>query len=105
MCDVRQGVLNLLFRQRAVRPVGKAHGFIDPRLGQLRDQRFIAHRFAKAADHGGDLGIEHGLRDLAGHVVENLDILTGGVEHLEGGAVVQEVEQRLQIDASIRLWE
>src|SRR3546814_18076428 len=47
-----------------------------------------------------DLRVEDGVRRLAGQIVDDLDILTAGVEDLEHRFIVdEEVEQRFQVDA------
>ena len=84
--------------QRAACPVGKALGLVDRRARQFRDQLFVAHLVAEPADHRRDLGIEDRRGDAAVEVVENLDVLARGVEHLEHAGVAHQREQRRQID-------
>ena len=95
MGHIGQGIVLLRLGQRAARPVGKAAGLVQIRLGDLLDQGFIADLFAKAADHCGDLGVEQGFREHAAFDKEDLQILAGGVEHLDRRLVAKEVIKRL----------
>jgi len=55
-------------------------------------------RLLRVAQQGcGDLGIEHRRRDLAGQVVEDLQVLPGGMEHLGDPGVLHEREQAVEI--------
>ena len=97
--DVGHGVFDLAFAQRPERPVSKARALVDAGVGELGDQGLVADRVAKAADHGRDLGIEHRRRQPPGLMVENFQVLTGGVEDLEHVFVGQNFIQRSQVDA------
>ncbi len=94
MDDIGQRVGDLAIAERARRPVGEAHGFVDARPGQLGRQRLVADGVAEAADHCRDLGVEERAGDPAQHVIENLKILAGGVEDLEQPRIGQQVEER-----------
>ena len=99
MDHVGQGVFDLPRAQGPVRPIGEAGGFVDLRFGDLGDKRLVGRRFAEAADHGGDLGIENGGGNFARHVMENLDVLPRGVKDLENVAIGHQLENRIEIDA------
>ena len=99
MGDVGKGVVELPLAQRPVRPVGKAQGLVDPRMGELRRQGLVPHRVAEAAHHGGDLGVEQGRGNGAVQLVEDLDILARRVEDLEHLGIRHELQERRQLDA------
>ena len=97
MSNIGQRIVKLGFRQRPERPVGEARQLVDVRVREPRHQRLVGHGVAEAADHGGDLSVEQRRRDGACQVVENLDVLARGVEHLEDPAVSQELIKRAEI--------
>ncbi len=99
MDDIGQGIDDLALAQRACRPVGEAHGFVDARPGELGGQSLVADGVAEAADHGRDLGVEERAGDPAQHMIENLQVLAGGVEDLEQLRVGQQVEEGREVDA------
>ena len=89
---------DLLFGQRPVRPVGEARGFVDLVAGNAVDELIIAHLVAVAADHGGDLGVEDRMRDGAGLVNEDLDVLPGGVEDFQHLLVGHQPIERRKVE-------
>ena len=91
--DIGQRVVELLIAQRPVRPVGKAHGLVDARLGELRHQGLVTDGIAEAAHHGGDLRVEQRRRHGAAQAVEDLDVLTRRVEDLENLRIGHEAEE------------
>ena len=82
-----------------MRPVGKAHRFIDILAHHLVDQRLVTDLIAIAKHHRRHLGIKYRVRDPAAEMDENLDILTGGVKHLDHAFVLHQVEQRGKVNA------
>ena len=98
MDDIGERVVDLSFGQGPMRPVGKARGFVQGRAGQPLDQCLVADRVAEAAHHRGHLGVEDGVRHIAGQMKEDLEILARRVEHLEGRRVGHQRQQRRQID-------
>ena len=68
-------------------------------MGDLADQRLIAHLLTKAADHGRDLCVEQRLGEDFGIDEENLKILPRGVEYLDHGSVSEKLVKRLKRDA------
>ena len=98
MGDVAQGIGDLPFAQRSATPVGEAARLVDARLGELGGERFVGRRFAVAAHHGGDLGVEQRHRHLAHAQVEDFQVLTGGVEDLEDLLVGHQLVERRQIN-------
>ena len=98
MGDVAQRVVDLRLGQRPARPVGEARALVDVGAGQLRDQRVVGDLLAEAAHHGRDLRVEERPRQLA-QMVEDLEILPGGVHHLEHALVGHHREQRPEIEA------
>src|SRR5690606_5379044 len=100
MCHVGQRILELAVRQRSVGPVGKARTLVDPVSGDVAHDVLVTHRLSEAADHRRDLGVEQGPRDYPAAVHHDLDVLAGGVEHLEHAFVVHQGEERAEIDLS-----
>ena len=98
MGDVAQRVVDLRLGQRPARPVGEARALVDVRPGQLGDQRVVGDLLAEAAHHGRDLRVEERPRQLA-QMVEDLEVLPGGMHHLEHALVGHHREQRPEIDA------
>ena len=96
MGDIGQGVGQLAVGERTAGPVGEAAGLVELDLQHLADQGVIGDLLAETRRHPGDLGVEqrpgHGAQ-----VVEDLDVLTGGVEDLEHGLVAQDVEKRIEL--------
>ena len=99
---VVERVGQLLRAERPPRPVGEARALVDPRLGELGDQGLVADLLAIAADHRRELGVEQRRRDLAGQMMEDLDVLARGMEHLEHRRIGQQREQRRKIHAPAR---
>ncbi|MGY3649014.1 hypothetical protein ACVWW2_004305 [Bradyrhizobium sp. LM4.3] len=91
--------MHLLLGQRPARPVGKAVGLVGPVAGDLLDQRVVGDAVAVAEHHGRDLGVEHRVRNDVGLVPDDLDVLAGGVEHLQHALVGHQLEERLEVDA------
>ena len=86
-------------RQRPARPVGEAVRLVERVAGDALHQLVVGDRIAVAEHHGGDLGVEHRMRDDAGAVPDDFDVLARGVEHLEHALVRHQLEERLEIDA------
>ena len=98
MGDVGDRVVVHFPRQGPARPIGEALRLVYRRARQLRDQPVVAHLVAEPADHRRDLGIEDRPRNAAVEMVEDLDILARGVEHLEHRGIAHQPEKRRQID-------
>ena len=62
-------------------------------------QHRVADRFAEAADHGRDLGIEDRVGDDAGKMMHDFDVLAARMEHLQDPLIHHEVEKGFQIKA------
>ena len=67
--------------------------------GDALDQLVIGDAVAIAEHHGRDLGVEDRVRKGAGLVPDDLDVLAGGVEHLQHLLIAHQVEERLEVDA------
>ena len=63
------------------------------------DELVIADRIAEAADHRRDLRVEDRMRDQPAAMVDDLDVLPGGMEHLEHLLIRHQLEERLEVDA------
>ena len=96
MGDVGQRIVELLFRQRPVAPVGEARRLVELRAGDLLDELVVGDAVAEAADHGRDLGVEHRMRDQAAEMEDDLDVLPRGMEDLGHRLVGHQLEERLQ---------
>ena len=83
MRDVGDRVVDLLLGQRPPRPVGETVGLVRPMAGDALDQLVVGDAVAIAEHHGRDLGIEDRVRDDAGAVPDDLDVLARGVEDLQ----------------------
>ena len=70
-----------------MRPVGEARRLVDLVAGDAVDELVVAHLVAVAAHHRRDLRVEERLRDGAGLLHEDLDVLTRGVEDLDDALV------------------
>ena len=99
MGHIGDRIIDLALVERPPAPVGEARAFVEAVPQQALDQVRIADLFAVAERHRCDLRIEQGVRDLAGEVVDDLEVLTTGVKDLQHLLVPDEqVEQRLEID-------
>ena len=96
MGHVGQRVFLLRIRQRPLRPVGKARGFVQPLARDGAHQLFVTDLFAKATDHGGDLGVKKRRWDHPGIDVKDFQILPRGVEHLDHIAVTKQLVKRIK---------
>ena len=100
MGDVGDRIIDLPLVERAAAPVGEARALVEAVPEQALDQVRIADLLAMPERHGRDLRVEQRVGDLAGEIVDDLEVLSAGVEDLENVLVVHEqVEQRLEIDA------
>ena len=99
MGHVGQPIFELAFGKRTPRPVGEARGLVDLGVGDLARQGLVRRRFAEAADHRHDLGVEQGIGDDAAFMPENLDVLPPGMQHLDDARVLEKREKRRQVDA------
>ena len=98
MGDVGDRVMHLLGGQRPARPVGETVGLVRPVTGDALDQLVIGDAVAITQHHGRDLRIEDRMRNGAGLVPDDLDVLAGGVEHLQHRLVPHQFEERLEVD-------
>ena len=94
MGDVLQRVFELPFRQGAQGPVREALGLVEPRARKCCHQGLGPNLVAEPADHGRHLGVEHRMRHLAHGGAEDFQVLSPGMEDLQGLRVVQEGVQR-----------
>jgi len=95
--DIGHRIGELPLGQRPLRPIGKARGFVDRGAGEAAGQRLIARRIAEAADHCRDLGVEERRRHRPGKIVEDFDVLAGGVEDLEHAWIGHQLEERREL--------
>ena len=98
MGDVGNRVVVHLAGQGTARPVGETLRLVDRGARQLRDQFLVSHLIAEAANHRRDLGVEDRRGDMAVEVMEDLDVLARGMEHLEHAGIAHQGKQRGQID-------
>ena len=99
MRHVGQRVVQLLLGQGPAAPVGEAAGLVDLGFGHARGQRVVGDLLAEAADHRRHLGVEQRLGQVAHQLEEDLEILPGGVEDLQHGRIVEQDEERREVDA------
>lgn len=97
--DVGLGIIELVLAERPARPVGEAVRLVEHDAGDARDQLVVGNRIAEAAHHGGHLRVENRIGHEAAEVPDDLDVLPGGVEHLEHGRIAHQGEKRRQIEA------
>jgi hypothetical protein len=95
---VRERVVELLFRQRPPAPIRKARAFVEIDARRLLHEVHVADAVAIAADHRRDLGVEQRRRQHAGEFPEDLEVLPGGVEHLDDVIVGHQLQQRLEVE-------
>ena len=99
MRHVGNRVVHLLVRQRAMRPVRKTMRLVRTMPGDALDQLVISDAVAIAEDHRRDLRVEDRLRDDAGPVPDDLDVLPGGVKDLQHVRVRHQREEGREVDA------
>ena len=98
--DVADRIVDLALVERAARPVSEPCALVELHAEPGVDEVAIADLFAKAERHGGDLGVEHRMRRLAGQIMDDLDVLAAGMEDLEHVLIIdQQVEQGRKVDA------
>ena len=98
--DVGDRIIDLALVERAAAPVGEARALVEAVPEQALDQVRIADLLAMAERHRRDLRVEQRMRDLAGQIVDDLEVLAAGVEDLQHVLILHEqVEQGLQVDA------
>src|SRR3974390_896248 len=98
MRHVRDRVDELRVGERAARPVGEAVRLFEMVAGDALHQLVVGDGVAIAEDHGGDLRVEDRVRDLARHVPDDLDVLPGCMEPLDDVLVVEQREERVEVD-------
>ena len=98
MGDVGDGVFDLLLGEGAPAPVGETRGLVQPGAVRPLHELVVADGIAESADHGSDLGIEDRVRDQAAAVIDDLDILPGGVKDLDDLLVAHQFEERLKVE-------
>ena len=91
--------MHLVLGQRPARPVGEAVGLVRPVADDAFDQLVIGDGIAIAEHHGRDLRIKDRMRNDAGLVPDDLDVLAGGMKHLQHLLIDHQFEERLQVDA------
>ncbi|CEG08234.1 hypothetical protein BN961_01648 [Afipia felis] len=74
-------------------------GLVELVPGDAADKLIVGDGIAIAEHHGGDLGIEHRMRDDPGQMPDDLDVLPRGMEDLQNLLVGHEIEERLEVDA------
>ena len=99
MRDIRAGVNQLRFGQRALRPIGETGRFVDPGMGEIMGELLIGHAVAITRDHGGDLRIEAGRGDAAVEIPKDFEILPAGMEHFYNRWIAHQREKRRKVDA------
>lgn len=62
------------------------------------DELVIGHAVTEAANHRGHLRIEDRMRNEISEMVDDLDVLPGGVEHLHDIRVAHQREERGEVD-------
>ena len=97
--DVGDRVGELRLAQRPPRPIGEAVRLVEAVAGDALHELVIGDGIAVAQHHGGDLGIDDGARDDAGLVPAYLDVLPGGMEHLDDVLVRHQREEGSEVDA------
>ena len=99
MGDVGHRVMQLLLGERPPRPVGEAVGLVGTMPGDALDQLVVGDRVAVTQHHRGHLGVENRMRQDAGAVPDDFDVLPGGMKHLEHLVIGHQLEKRLEVDA------
>ena len=91
--------MHLLGAQWPARPVGEAVGLVRAVAGDALDQLVVGDAVAIAEHHGGHLRVEDRVRNGAGLVPDDLDVLPGGMKHLQDLLVGHQLEEGFQVDA------
>ena len=99
MGDVGNRIIDLALVERAPAPVGEPSALVEAVAEQQFDQVRVTDLLAVPERHRCDLGVEQRVGDLAGQIVDDLQVLPAGVEDLEDVLILHEqVEQRFQVD-------
>ena len=97
------GVGQLLRRQRAPRPVGPGLALVD-RVPELPGNELgVADLRRVAEQRGGDLGVEHRPGQPSPGLVQDLEVLSGGVQDLELATVGEQLVQRAELEPGQRV--
>ena len=95
---IAKGIDQLSFREWPTRPIGKPARFIDLDPQHLSHQGVVSDLLTKASRHTGHLGVEQS-RGHSAKIIEDLHVLTGGVEHDQGRRIAQDFQKRGQVDS------
>src|ERR1700745_2775981 len=102
MSHIGDCIVDLPLVEGAPAPVSEPSALVETVTQQRLDQVRIADLLAMPERHGSDLRIEEGVGDLAGKVMDDLQVLAAGMEDLENLVVGHEqVEQRLKVDIGL----
>src|SRR5262249_17912266 len=83
MRDVGNRIVDLALVERTAAPVGEARTLVEAVAEERLDEIRISDLFAMPQRRGGDLGVEQGMGDLAGEIMDDFEVLTARVEDLE----------------------
>src|SRR5262245_40900401 len=98
MGNVGYGISELCRAEWAPGPSGEAVVFVERIAGDALHKLVVRHRVPVAEHHGGDLGIDDGMRDDAGLVPADLDILPRRMKYLENVLARHQGEKRGEIE-------
>src|SRR4029077_12636834 len=87
----------LCARQRSARPIGEAVGLVQVVAGDALDELVVGDRVAEAEHHRGNLTVENRVRNPTGHVPDDFDVLTRGMENLQDALVDHQLEEWSEI--------
>ncbi len=97
IADVFQGVVDLRIAQRPSAPVGALLALDDLLAEEAADQRTVGGGKLVAAESGGNLHVEHALRQGVHRAQQEIDLLATGVEHRHPVARNQRLPKRADI--------
>ena len=98
MRHVGDRVFELRRGQRPARPVGEAVRLVERVAGDALHQLVVGDEVAIAEHHGGDLRVEHRMRNDLGAMPDDLDVLARRVKDLQHLLVRHQLEERRKVE-------
>jgi len=98
MHNVTKRIGELALGERAAAPVGEARSLVEVTVQEPLHQHRVAHGFAEAADHGGNLRVEDPMGDHPRQMMDNFNVLARRMKDLQYPLVDHQIEEGLKVE-------